>query len=58
MNRNVNLVNIYIRVYYGIYYIFEVLGLIIEFMKWFKMKYESVRWVIFMGVEIMVVGVL
>lgn len=58
MNRNANPVNTHIRAHHGTYYTPEALGLIIEFMKWSKMKYESVRWVIFMGVEIMAVGVL
>ena len=58
LNRNANPMNTHIRAYHGAYYTPEALGLMIEFMKWSKMKYESVRWVIFMRVEIMAAEVL
>lgn len=58
MNRNANPMNTHIRVYRGAYSTPEALGLIIDFMKWSKMKYDRMRWVIFIKVEIMPVKLL
>lgn len=57
MNRYANPVNTHSRPHCGAYYTPEALELMIEFMKWSKMKYERVRWVIFTKVGIVAVEV-
>jgi len=52
-NRNAHPVNTHIRAHRDAYYTPEALGLIIELMKSSKVKYESVRWVICIRLEIM-----